>query len=736
MTRIGLINNLLILFCISVLCNRVLAQPTSFAPLVDGHYLDFITTPSDQTILLTTQGSYILNEKEAMQAASLGTLRLMERLQSNNSPTAFFPLDNGSMAQLTREGKLEVNKKYLDPAIYLRYENGDNWKVTDKIWYRSKEDVNFAFKLFEEHNPEETRYTDGVVYQQVVWLATADQGIVRIEQPKGDSRFRVRQYYEGNDLLSNECTALCRYGTNSVLVGHYGGLTSVGDFQVDFSDLTVKPVKQIVVDDEIIWCLTQDAIIKVTANGKATAIELPQLELDEDLLRLAVKKDKSLLLLSEESFHVIPYQTYITHTVENARYNEPIQFYQIRSNKYYSDGQAVYGYNSKKQEWEVHSGKKVPNQVVSESDRVTLLFDDGTGTVIAKDSAQVIANLSHTVSDIINVNRVGWKQYHLTEDGFYLKKGKDSFEKLSKVEDRYYKHVTTAAGTEYVFGESGVYNLAEEELTALDWVGKKETYPYSQNQFAYEGKLITFSRSALKVIDLRSQSLQSINLAPLKILDIVEKQDAIWVLTKKSLISIRKNDILMGEKVISSVLPLNQTLEKANLVNGALDNQVYIAGQSQLIEADLDAAISDYASQMHLVYIADKNGKQVVSEEGVITVGMGDLPLTLSYSPNTYGSTSAKYSFHLNHKGKNNSVWKNDGQYEFDVAESGKYTLVAKYVDDIYGSKHITEPSQFYVTKETVIATTSGVSLWHVPLILLTLLLLWSGWWLKGKLTA
>ena len=75
---------------------------------MDGHYLDFITTPSDQTILLTTQGSYILNEKEAMQAASLGTLRLMERLQSNNSPTAFFPLDNGSMAQLTQEGKLEV----------------------------------------------------------------------------------------------------------------------------------------------------------------------------------------------------------------------------------------------------------------------------------------------------------------------------------------------------------------------------------------------------------------------------------------------------------------------------------------------------------------------------------------------------------------------------------------------------------------------------------------------------
>ena len=410
MTRIGL-NILLILLIgigISADCNRLTAQAHSFAPLVDGHFVDFINTRDNQTILLTTQGSYILSQKEAFPLTSLGNIRLQRRLQSRNGPLVFLPLDNGSMAQVLRDGELEV-QNYLDPAIYLRYESGDNWKVTDKIWYRSKEDVNFAYKLFDQFNPEETTYTDGVVYQQVAWLSTSDKGIVRIEQPRGQSNFRVRAYKD-DDLLSNECTALCRYGTTGVLVGHYGGLTSLGEFQLDFSDLTNQAVKQIIVEDDLIWCLTQDAIIKVTPNAKATLVDLPHLEENEQLLRLEIRDDKSLMLLSEESLHYIPNQPYDIHEIENAS-SEAIQFYQIRSNKYYTDGQGVYGFNPVEQIWELHKGKKVPEKVLSAEDRVTLLFGDSTGMTIAKDSAQTLARITEAKSDILNVSRMRGLEY-------------------------------------------------------------------------------------------------------------------------------------------------------------------------------------------------------------------------------------------------------------------------------------------------------------------------------------
>ena len=736
MTWIGLLNRILLLCSTSMICNSLLAQATSFAPFVDGHYLDFITTPEDQTILLTTQGSYFLNQKEAMPITTLGNLRIEERLQTCSSHFTFFPLDNGSMVQLYDHGGLDINKKYLDAAIYLRYENGDNWKVTDKIWFRNKDDVNYAFKLFEDYNPENTTYTDGAVFQQVIWLSTAAEGIVRIEKPKGDSRFRVRKYVEGTDLLSNECTALCRYGTNGVIIGHYGGLTCLGDFLVDFSDITVQPVKQILVDDEIIWCLTQDAIIKVSGT-KATAIDLPELEEDEKLLRMEIKKDKSLLLLTEESFHLIPYQPFESQIVENAQPERAVQFYQIRSNKYYSDGESVYGYNTKTQEWENHPGKKVPTQVVSEDNRVTLLYGDNTGSVITKDSAKTLIYISETQSDILGYSRKYGKEYHLTRNGIYLRNNGGEFLRLNQEEDSFYKHIRTYDGLEFAFGETGIYQIQDQELLPVDGIGKHEIFPYSQNQFYFEDKLVTFSKRSLKVLDLPTSTLTSVNLAPLKILDILEKEDFVWVLTEKSLISISKNSLLSGEKIISAVLPLNQALpEEARLVNGLIGDQIFVAGKSQLLEIDLEAIQTDYRSQMHLVYIEDKKENRVVPRDGIYKVGMDDLPLTLSFSPNIYSNASAKYSFHLNHEGKNNSVWKNDGQYEFDVEESGKYTLVAKYIDDIYGIKHITESTQLYVSKNPVLATTSEVSLWRVPLILITLLLLWSGWWLKGKLSS
>ena len=386
--------------------------------------------------------------------------------------------------------------------------------------------------------------------------------------------------------------------------------------------------------------------------------------------------------------------------------------------------------------WELHKGKKVPEKVLSAEDRVTLLFGDNTGMTIAKDSAQTLARITEAKSDILNVSRMRGLEYHQTATGFYRKDGTE-YTQLNEIEDSYYKHISTGDDTEYVFGASGIYQLEEEILTALDWTGMKQTYPYSKNQFAYNGHLVTFDMSAIKVVDLHNKTSKNINMAPFKVLDLIDKEDQVWVLTQKALVSISKNALLDGERIITSVVPIHQSLSEAQLVNSDLDNQLYIAGINQLIEVDLEEATSDFTSEMHLLYTTDKDGKRVVpQDDGILEVNMSDLPLTLSYSSNIYETAKAKYSFHLNHKGENNSQWQNDGHYEFDVEEAGRYTLVAKYVDDIYGSKYLAKPTQLYVNKETVIATTSTVSWWRLPLILITLLLLGSGWWLKGKLTA
>ncbi len=730
MTRICLFLYTLIVFVgASLQFSIVVGQSISFQPVVDGHYLDFYITDSGQTVLVTTQGSYILNQKEALLITALDSTLLENRIQCGYDQPILYPLDNGYMAHLSKDGHLDILDR-VKKGIYLKFANGDSWKISDKIYFKTKEEHHLAFKFFHQYNPEDYTYTDGFVYQQVVWLATADHGLVSFEKPMGQSEILIKEYRQSTGLLSDACTTLCRNGSTGVYVGHYGGISSIGEFQLDLSEYTQEAVEQIVVDGDIIYCLTKDALIKISPELKSEKISLPVSDY-ENLLKMTVREDKSLMVLSEESIHILPQQAYSQQALVNEKQESPVKYYEVRNNRYYSDGTSVYGYNPEKQIWEKHKGKKAPEHIVTEDNKVKLLFSNGQGLVIASDSAQVLKRIKSEKTNLLDVSYADGQEFHLTTDGLY-RKDKIGYTMINVDKEVFYKQISDSR--DYVFSENAIYSLTKSRLETVLPAHHREGYPFSQNQFASYGRLVTFTHKGLVVIDMENNLVSMINMAPVTILDIAEKQDDIWLLTPRSLVALDKGKALNGEKIITRVLPLHQKMEQARLYNVSGDKLV-IASNNNLIDVDLNGSISSIMDQMDLVYATTEGGRQLVREDGVFKVMKKDLPLKLNFASTNYYDNKAKYSYHLNYEGENSSEWSNSGEYLFETLVGGHYTLVAKYVDDVYGVKYTTDPIKIQVLEETVEATSESVSAWRLPLILISLLLLWFGWWLKGKIT-
>ena len=730
MTRICLfLYSVIFLVCASLQTNTAVGQSISFQPVVDGHYLDFYVTDSGQTILLTTQGSYILNQKETFLITALDSLRLERRLQSGYEQPILYPLNNGSMAHLNKDGQIDVLDR-VDRGIYLKYANGDSWKIADKIYFKTKEENQLAYKLFQQYNPDVYAYTDGFVHHQVIWLATEDRGLISAEKPMGQSEILIKEYRQSGGLFSDSCTALSRNGSTRVYVGHYGGISSIGEFQLDLSQHTLEAITQIVVDGDFIYCLAKDALIKISPDLTAQKMALP-VSAGESLLKMTIRADKSLMVLSEESVHIVPQQAYVQEKIANTNAERPLQYYEVRNNRYYTDGVSVYGYNPQKQEWEKHKGKKAPAHIVAENEQVKLLFSDGRGLVLASDSAQVLRRINSDKTNLLDVTYSRGQEFHLTGDGLY-RKDKIGYTMINADRKAFYKHIS--GNEEYLLSADAIYTMTDSRLELVLQSGDQEGYPFSQNQFAADGHLVTFTRKGLVVLDMEDNRPSIINMAPITILDIAEKQDDIWLLTPKSLVALDKRKALSGEKIITRVLPLHQTIGAARLYNIAGD-QLVIASNSSLIDVDLNGSISSIMDQMDLVYVTTKGGRHISKEDGVFVVKKKDLPMKLNFASTNYYDNKAKYSYHLNYKGENSSEWSNTGEYNFEAQDGGHYTLVAKYVDDVYGVKYTTDPILIQVLEETVEATTETVSTWRLPLILISLLLLWFGWWLKGKMT-
>lgn len=117
-------------------------------------------------------------------------------------------------------------------------------------------------------------------------------------------------------------------------------------------------------------------------------------------------------------------------------------------------------------------------------------------------------------------------------------------------------------------------------------------------------------------------------------------------------------------------------------------------------------------------------GNSLLSVDNAIMVNKEDLPLTLSYGSTSYRAENARYSYHLNYDGKNASQWNSTDNFIFDPSAPGRYTLVSKYVDEIYCSKFVSEPLVLEL-KPDVEVKPERASFIHIPFIGLSLLLLW-----------
>lgn len=717
---------LLLQYC---LCAGLVAQANiSFTPQVDGELIDMVPY-QNRLILVSSNGIYDLNLKETRLIQTLGEREIFKPLQNVNpqQKRMYYPVSDSSMVALHR-GKLRKELQY-GQGIYLKTTDGDRWLISDTIALdQARTDIR-EFRKFEQFNPPGQYYTDGATYENNILLSTAELGVVKISKPKGTSDYKVKIYNEQAGLLSNHCTSLRIFSKDHFAIGHPEGISVVQYGRARYHSLSMhatSPIIQVALDhSDRYWAATSDRIFLITGNDYEP-LDL-NLDYNEEIRKILVRPDNSLLVMTNSNLHIIPDLYRKKYQIVNKREDRPVSYYSIRNNKYYSDGKTVYCLDKAKDNWEPHLKKAAPQRIIkNDAGHTTLVFKNNKCLKLSDRTASRLSKFSiPDGEDLININQIGSNKYYCTGSNLY-EGNNQHFKLINEENDVFYKVLETEKGGRYAFGAKGIYAIEDNEMTPLLASYKNSKFPLSNNQFATDGKLVTFNKQSIKIIDEESSAPIDVNVAPLEILDIRQLEGQVWVLSKKSLISLRKSSLLAGRFDIINVIPHYQELEQGTLeIEG--DKRMVIVTESNIFQLKLDELHPHQEPTIRIAKVETAAGNILQASRGSYEINEADLPVTFDFCSDNYWTDNIKYSYHVNHNGKNSSEWKKENIFSFDAVQNGKFTLVAKYKDDIYGSQVMSDPILINVSgfpEELPSELSAGPN--HTPFIVISLLLLCS----------
>jgi len=716
---------LLLQFC---LCTGLVAQANvKLTPDVKGELIDIVPCGS-KLVLVSSYGIYDLNLQQTQLIQSLGDREILPPLQTQNphQRKMYYPVSDSSLIALSNSTL--TTELQSSQGIYLKTSQGDTWIVTDSIMMDEGESSFQEFEKFKAFNPESQYYTDGATHENSILLSTVELGVVKITRPKATSEYKIKMYDESSGLLSNHCTTLSIFGKDHYGVGHPEGISIIQYGKARYQSLSThvtSPIIHLTQDyDDKIWAATAERLFLIYDQGyEPVDIDL---QFNEEIRRIVVRPDNCLFVMTNSSIHIIPdnQRKELPRFIENEAGR--VNYYCIRNKKYYSNGNLVYCLNRGNNTWEPHPRKRAPQRIIKdEKGHTTLVFDNNKCLKLSDRTATRLSKFTiPDGEDLNNINAIGKNKYYCTGSNLY-EGNNQHFKLISEENDQFYKVIETENGNRFAFGAKGIYAIDDTTATPLLASYKNSDFPFSYNQFATKAKLVTFDKQSIKIIDEHTLAPIDINVTPLEILDIKQVENQLWVLTKKSLISLRLPALLEGRMDITHVNPHYKNVDEGQLeMEGK--SELLIITKEGITMLDLDEIMSYTEPSMRLAKVESEDGDILRSSKGQYQIHAADLPVQFQFCSDNYWTDNIKYSYHVNHNGKNSSEWKQENLFTFEAKQNGKFTLVAKYKDDIYGSQVTSEPILINVSgyeAESPIELASGPNL--TPFIVISLLLLW-----------
>lgn len=696
------------------------AQVYKRIPINLDSKLHDVISIEDRIHIVSSDGIYDFNNLTAEKHAIIDHKTILSPQQNYSAADDefFYPLDFGGYTSYNKnQALLTLEVDDLDDGIIVKRQDGTRWLINSNL-YRLENDEWNLVKSLEEFS----KFSDGKVLRNKIFLSTYGSGLFIL-----NDRLELEKFTEHQGLVDDYTTALCLKNESEIYVGHKGAISVIKGNDIEKVNLKAEIGRAIISELELdkdgkLWGLTGHALFCYN-NNKISKLQL-DLKPGEKLESFHISDDQNVWVLSDRAMYLLPNNVTPSWKIVNRnRENKLVDFYNIRGRDYYSDGQSVYSLDAKKNIWKKELRKKAPKQVLTyKGGHPILVFSNNKGMCLHSKSAKRLKRFAIPDGETIScITKIGRKIFYSTENNLYEKSGVD-FKLMSPKEDHYYNLVEASSGI-FAFGESGIYKVTNDETVPLLSSYNNHSYPSSKNQFYQDGKLVTFTDNSIHLIDTEDESLEMIQMAPLQILDIVEQDVLVWVLCAKSLIAIRKSELLKGKLEIIKTLPLYEQIEKGKLYQKD-ENELWAVSNQKVFRVDVHNSVSIYKPKFDLHKIVNVHGREIhATKKNVATISQDDLPVEIQYRATNYWTDKIKYAFHINHDGKNVSEWKSQATCILEDREAGRYTINAKYKDDIYGLNIEADPLIVELPKDIVIQ--AGTSrLFIIPILIISLVVL------------
>lgn len=700
--------------------HSVSAQVYKRIPVDLSGKLHDVISIDDRIHIVASDGIYDFNNLTAEKLAILDEKTIMPPLQnySDTDEAFYYPMDFGGYTSYDKHKALmSMESGNVEDGIILKRKDGTKWLINSSLYRLDLEEWSLV-KSFDQY----PSFSDGKVLRNKIFLSSYGKGIYIL-----NDRLEVERFTEEEGLSNDYCTSLCLKNESEIYVGHRGGLSIVKGAEIEKVNLQSQIGKAMVTELEMdkegkLWGLTGHVLFYYF-NDEINKIKI-ELKPGEKLESFHISDDQNLWVLSDRAMYLLPNNVTPSWKIVNKnREGKLVDFYNIRGKDYYSDGKSVYSLDAKKNSWQKELRKKAPEHVLTYAGgHPILVFANNKGMCLHSKSAKKLKGFTIPDEEEIScISKIGRKTYYSTENNLYEKIGQE-FKLISPKEDHYYSLVE-ASSSVFAFGESGIYKMTKDEMVPLLSSYNNHSYPPSRNQFLLEDKLATFTRNSIHLIDSEDESLDVIQMAPLNILDIKEQDVVVWVLCSKSLIAISKSELLKGKLEIIKTLPLYQEIENGKLYQKN-ENELWAVSKNDVFRVDVHNSVSIYKPKFDLHKIINVNGKQIhINKKNITVVKQDDLPLEIEYKATNYWTDKIKYAFHINHDGKNISEWKSHATCKLENREAGRYTINAKYKDDIYGLSIEAEPLIVELPK-TVVIEAGASRLFIIPIMIISLVVL------------
>ncbi|MBT8229510.1 MAG: hypothetical protein KJO50_04570, partial [Bacteroidia bacterium] len=565
---------------------------------IPGEILDLATINNSSIHIVSSDGIYrfIHGEIQLVSENSMA-IALSSNKYNRNQQLLTYPSLQGGLSR-------------VDKNREIKYFSGNSDIKSATLHQNKVYQIDSTLRRFENNSWEEivslendqSAYWDLCSESNNLWLSNYSTGVYKI-----DSTGNKRHFTSEDGLFDNQCTSLCPI-SNGVIVGHKGGISVINDNELKSFSLKGKigsdPVLEIESgNDSDFYFLTPGKILR----GSPSELEILDIELDPDDEWVALHFDhqENLWLLSKKKLFAFT-ESPVDKYVPNNKEANKLSFYEIRNNVYHSDGTQVYRFSPDANKWLLNPRKKAPKDVIrTKEGNTVLVFNNDTGIKLDRKTASNLGNFRFPDNERIqSINEIDNRTYVSTNKNIYELNGND-YELLSNKPDNYYKISQSNHGT-FAYAENSIYKLDGDSFLEILPVYQNSKFPESTNQFEYNTNLFTFTENAIWIYNIRENKSYSIDLSPLKILDILRNENQLILLSSKSIVYLQLDDLVKEELTIINVHPLNDLLSDGEL--HLFDNNTLWVNSSKLLaKVELSGEMNNNTPKLRLEKISTQN---------------------------------------------------------------------------------------------------------------------------------